>query len=496
MCDAPMDINTAESPHNVRNNNNNTKRSRINIRDSLTQLSSPNTILRQTRSNSVKVCPSCTFLNVGQVTECEICSTSLIKSSDSNEKHYKKELNDNTKEKSTEIPESKFNLVYDYVQSNLDKYVTKVTLGNNKRGFKSNFDNHVLSTQNLIATYIAKNNFEDVIDDIKTSDTKKATSRITRSTSVSSVEDSDRKLALLIALDEYEDQSKQTTSEQTQRSSSRSKRVTSVDIVPKTKDSVEEEENEVLDESLKEIRLQKLLKRMDKIVTNIHKMMKSVVPMLNSVKINDDDDKNDEGDDNSEELDFEKTNSEFWSKHVENMNSSSSHSKTRFIDSGLLRDYQVGGVEWLLSLHAHGLNGILADEMGLGKTLQVLAFIYSLYEKNRIWGPHLIVMPLSVISSWENDVEKFFPGEISVYTHYGLKGDRQVNFKTWKDNLQLFKKKNAKRNSKRSSQNQFGMKIQIVLTSYDMIIKDSSLFQQLNLNKASINWQYVVVSSN
>jgi hypothetical protein len=31
-----------------------------------------------------------------------------------------------------------------------------------------------------------------------------------------------------------------------------------------------------------------------------------------------------------------------------------------------LRDYQAGGVEWFCSLHAAGLNGILADEMGLG----------------------------------------------------------------------------------------------------------------------------------
>lgn len=32
-----------------------------------------------------------------------------------------------------------------------------------------------------------------------------------------------------------------------------------------------------------------------------------------------------------------------------------------------LRSYQMRGVEWLLSLHASGLNGILADEMGLGE---------------------------------------------------------------------------------------------------------------------------------
>lgn len=32
-----------------------------------------------------------------------------------------------------------------------------------------------------------------------------------------------------------------------------------------------------------------------------------------------------------------------------------------------LREYQLLGVQWMLTLHDNGLNGILADEMGLGK---------------------------------------------------------------------------------------------------------------------------------
>ena len=34
-----------------------------------------------------------------------------------------------------------------------------------------------------------------------------------------------------------------------------------------------------------------------------------------------------------------------------------------------LRDYQLKGVNWLISLYQNGLNGILADQMGLGKTV-------------------------------------------------------------------------------------------------------------------------------
>lgn len=36
---------------------------------------------------------------------------------------------------------------------------------------------------------------------------------------------------------------------------------------------------------------------------------------------------------------------------------------------GQLRDYQLDGLNWMISLYETGINGILADEMGLGKTI-------------------------------------------------------------------------------------------------------------------------------
>lgn len=49
---------------------------------------------------------------------------------------------------------------------------------------------------------------------------------------------------------------------------------------------------------------------------------------------------------------------------------------------GQLKEYQMHGLQWLVSLYNNNLNGILADEMGLGKTIQVLpcyaAFVLSL----------------------------------------------------------------------------------------------------------------------
>ena len=46
-----------------------------------------------------------------------------------------------------------------------------------------------------------------------------------------------------------------------------------------------------------------------------------------------------------------------------------------YICGGEMRDYQVRGLNWMISLYENGINGILADEMGLGKTLQTISLI-------------------------------------------------------------------------------------------------------------------------
>lgn len=51
----------------------------------------------------------------------------------------------------------------------------------------------------------------------------------------------------------------------------------------------------------------------------------------------------------------------------------------------VLRDYQLAGVSWMVSLYQNGLSGILADEMGLGKTLQTISCIAHLKSKG-VWG--------------------------------------------------------------------------------------------------------------
>ena len=80
-----------------------------------------------------------------------------------------------------------------------------------------------------------------------------------------------------------------------------------------------------------------------------------------------------------------------------------------FLLKHTLREYQHIGLDWMVSLHERKLNGILADEMGLGKTIQTIAFLAHLATEKHVWGPHLIVVPTSVMLNWEMELKKWAP---------------------------------------------------------------------------------------
>lgn len=63
---------------------------------------------------------------------------------------------------------------------------------------------------------------------------------------------------------------------------------------------------------------------------------------------------------------------------------------SRFLVGGTLKEYQMSGLQWLVSLYNNNLNGILADEMGLGKTIQTIALLCYLMEVKKNNGPFLI----------------------------------------------------------------------------------------------------------
>lgn len=130
---------------------------------------------------------------------------------------------------------------------------------------------------------------------------------------------------------------------------------------------------------------------------------------------------------------------------------------------GEMRDYQVAGLNWLISLHENGISGILADEMGLGKTLQTISFIGWLRFFRDIKGPHLVAVPKSTLDNWKRECEKWVP-EINVLVLQGAKEERH----------QLI------------NERLIDEKFDVCITSYEMILREKS-----HLRKFA--WEYIIV---
>uniref|UniRef100_A0A8D9BFX2 ATP-dependent helicase brm n=1 Tax=Cacopsylla melanoneura TaxID=428564 RepID=A0A8D9BFX2_9HEMI len=130
--------------------------------------------------------------------------------------------------------------------------------------------------------------------------------------------------------------------------------------------------------------------------------------------------------------------------------------------NGKLKEYQVKGLEWLVSLYNNNLNGILADEMGLGKTVQTIGLLTYLMEKKKNLGPYLVIVPLSTLSNWVLEFEKWAPSA-NVVAYKGSPIARR--------SLQG-KMKNSKFN--------------VLLTTYEFIIKDKGVLSKLN-------WKFMII---
>ncbi|CAI8504160.1 unnamed protein product [Hanseniaspora opuntiae] len=133
-----------------------------------------------------------------------------------------------------------------------------------------------------------------------------------------------------------------------------------------------------------------------------------------------------------------------------------------------VKDYQRQGYEWLLSLYINGLNGILSDEMGLGKTLQILLLLCFIYENeqmnnNKSENIFLVVVPLTTLDNWVNEVKKFCPD--LPYLKYYSKDIRNDFWKASKRKKGLF-----------SNQNRSG----VLLTTYEIIMSDIHHFRTLD----------------
>ncbi|KAG8831498.1 hypothetical protein FRC17_003070 [Serendipita sp. 399] len=94
-----------------------------------------------------------------------------------------------------------------------------------------------------------------------------------------------------------------------------------------------------------------------------------------------------------------------------------------YVKGGEMRAYQVQGLNWMVSLHANGLNGILADEMGLGKTLQTISFLGYLKHIKGNSGPHLIVVPKTTLQNWAREFAQWVP-DFDIVVLTGTKEER------------------------------------------------------------------------
>uniref|UniRef100_A0A673NMH7 Probable global transcription activator SNF2L2 n=1 Tax=Sinocyclocheilus rhinocerous TaxID=307959 RepID=A0A673NMH7_9TELE len=138
------------------------------------------------------------------------------------------------------------------------------------------------------------------------------------------------------------------------------------------------------------------------------------------------------------------------------------HKQSTLLINGTLKHYQIQGLEWMVSLYNNNLNGILADEMGLGKTIQTIALITYLMENKRLNGPYLIIVPLSTLSNWVYELDKWAPSIVKI----AYKGTPSM---------------------RRSLVPQLRSgKFNVLITTYEYIIKDKQIL-------AKIRWKYMIV---
>lgn len=140
---------------------------------------------------------------------------------------------------------------------------------------------------------------------------------------------------------------------------------------------------------------------------------------------------------------------------------------------GTMREYQLEGLTWMYEICIQGMSGILADEMGLGKTIQTISLIALLREKESYLGPHLIIAPLSTLSNWIEEFQKWTP-DVPVLLYHGTPAQRKELLRT-----QMMKHIKGGRPDE---------KFPVVCTSPEIVLRDHA-----DLSK--ISWEFIIIVS-
>ncbi|XP_051540955.1 chromodomain-helicase-DNA-binding protein 1-like isoform X3 [Myxocyprinus asiaticus] len=121
-----------------------------------------------------------------------------------------------------------------------------------------------------------------------------------------------------------------------------------------------------------------------------------------------------------------------------------------------LRDYQLDSLNWMAHSWCKGNSCILADEMGLGKTIQTISFLNYLFHEHQLYGPFLLVVPLSTLTSWQREIQLWAP-LMNVVVYLGdINSRNMIRTHEW---MHLQTKR---------------LKFNILLTTYEILLKDKS----------------------
>ncbi|MEE6458857.1 hypothetical protein FKM82_000448 [Ascaphus truei] len=106
--------------------------------------------------------------------------------------------------------------------------------------------------------------------------------------------------------------------------------------------------------------------------------------------------------------------------------------------------------------------------MGLGKTIQTISFLNYLFHEHQLYGPFVIVVPLSTLTSWQREIQIWAPLMNAVVYLGDINSRNMIRTHEW-----------MHPQTKR-------LKFNILLTTYEILLKDKSFL-------GGVNWAFIGV---